>query len=155
MFALICLVLKKDNNRDKKSAQFCCLHFGGRATKCTPLIRVGFCANIQLLAYIFIAEYSLFNLAVYSTSQSSSDSINIQSSIQSTAKRSVLEVVGSLWPELKICPVKNITKRWLAAVIFSVLHRRPCSCLTNYSRHVYFGLWRIYTRPSSHFLSLK
>lgn len=44
---------------------------------------------------------------------------------------------------------KKDAKRWLVAVIFSVLHWRPCSCLTNYSRCVYFGLWSIYTRPSS------
>ncbi|PWA20185.1 hypothetical protein CCH79_00003862 [Gambusia affinis] len=42
------------------------------------------------------------------------DSINIQSSIQSTAKRSVLEVVGSLWPELKICPADQLTEEQIA-----------------------------------------
>lgn len=41
------------------------------------------------------------------------------------------------------------TERWIVAVILSVLHWWPCSRLTNYSRHVYFGLWSIYTRPSS------
>lgn len=38
--------------------------------------------------------------------------------------------------------------RWSVTGMSSVLHRRPCSCLTNYSRRVYFGLPGIYTRPS-------
>lgn len=38
--------------------------------------------------------------------------------------------------------------RWSVTGMSSVLHRRPCSCLTNYSSRVYFGLPGIYTRPS-------